>query len=66
MSIFKYTLVLDSFSLGFFVYHYHHLIIIIVVVVVVVVCCCFLSLFFVRKVDMGFWDKHVGCALCLL
>ena len=65
MSIFKYTLVLDSFSLGFFVYYYYHHLIIIIVVVVVV-CCCFLYLFFVRKVDMSFWDKHVGCALCLL
>ena len=50
MSIFKYTLALDSFSLGFFVYyyyhhHYHYY------------CCrCLLLLllfFFVRKVDMA-------------
>ena len=43
MSIFKYTLVLDSFSLGFFVYQYYHHLIIIIVFVVVVFFLYFLS-----------------------
>ena len=64
MSIFKYTLVLDSFSLSFFVYHYYHHHIVIIIIVVAV-CCCFIF-FFVRKVNMGFGGKDVDCALCLL